>query len=121
MACYGDPDYWLGGLLLAFDAHQFAPPSRAGGLPVVLGSPDNDKQRQGTITDLQLNVPPAAAVALLAGRAYHNPLRPETAFRLDDQGRPVIQGQVPQSSPREWAKAARSAPVEAARVVQDPG
>ena len=56
VACYGDPDYWLGGLLLAFDA-----------LPVVLGSPDNDKQRQGTIADLQLNVPPAAAVRCWLG------------------------------------------------------
>ena len=30
----------------------------------------NGKNRQGRLTDLQVNVPPAAAVALLAGRAY---------------------------------------------------
>ena len=43
MTCYSDPDYWLAGLLLAFDAHQNAPPTRAGRLPVVLGSPNSDK------------------------------------------------------------------------------
>ena len=77
MACYGDSDYWLGGLLLAFDTHQHAPPSRAGG-------------------------------ALLAGRAYHRPTQPETAFKLGGQGRPVIQGQVPPSCLQKWARAARS-------------
>ena len=47
--------------------------------------------------------------ACWVARAYHNPTRPETAFKLDGQG-----------SLREWAKAARSAPLEAARVAQNP-
>ncbi|CAE7203864.1 Caltractin [Symbiodinium natans] len=73
----------------------------AGCLPVVLGSPDNDKKteqgaqdRQGKITDLQVNVPPAVAVALLAGRAYVRPTRPETVFKRNAQGVPEVQGQV---------------------------
>ena len=37
MLCYSDPDYWIGALLLAFEAHQNGPPGRAAGLPIVLG------------------------------------------------------------------------------------
>ena len=65
MMCYSDPDYWLGALLLAFESHQKGPLGRAAGLPVVLGFPETDNR----ITDLQVNVPPAAMVAFLAGRA----------------------------------------------------
>ena len=85
MVSYCDPDYWLAGLLLAYDAHKNAPPTRAAALPVVIGSPGSDKQskqaeRQGTLLDLQLNIPPAVAVAFLAGRAYQRPTCPGTVL-----------------------------------------
>ena len=53
MLCYSDPDYWMGALLLAFEAHQKGPPGRAAGLPIVLGFPETEKR----ITDLQVNGP----------------------------------------------------------------
>ena len=74
--------YWLGALLLAFESHQKGPLGRAAGLPVVLGFPETDNR----ITDLQVNVPPAAMVAFLAGRAYQLPTCPATKYVVDPQG-----------------------------------
>ena len=84
MLCYADPDYWLEALLLAFESHQKGPLKRAAGLPVVLGFPETDNR----ITGLQVNVPPAAMVAFLAGRAYQLPTCPSTKYVVDPQGLP---------------------------------
>ena len=72
----------MGALLLAFEAHQKGPPGRAAGLPTVLGFPETEKR----ITDLQVNVPSAAIVALLAGRAYRTPTCPHTAYERNQDG-----------------------------------
>ena len=108
MLCYSDPDYWLEALSLAF--HQKGPLKRAAGLPVVLGFPETDNR----ITDLQVNVPPAAMVAFLTGRAYV----------------PCSQicGGPPRTPPspwantalQAWAEAARHTDLETARLAQQP-
>ena len=116
MLCYSDPDYWMGALLLAFEAHQKGPPGRAAGLPIVLGFPETEKR----ITDLQVNVPPAAIVALLAGRAYRRPTCPRTVYERDPDGLPVIQGLVNESRLSEWVASARRTSLEAARKEQTP-
>ena len=116
MLCYSDPDCWIGALLLAFEAHQNGPPGRAAGLPIVLGFPKSEQR----ITDLQVNVPPAATVALLAGRAYQRPTCPETAYERDKKGFLMVQGQVQESSLREWAARSRNMNLEAARKRQVP-
>ena len=79
MMCYSDPDYWLGALLLAFEFHQKGPLERAAGLPIVVDFPKSDHR----IADLQVNVPPAAMVAFLAGRAYRLPTCPTTKYTVD--------------------------------------
>ena len=53
MLCYSDPDYWIGALLLAFEAHQNGPPGRAAGLPIVSGFPESEQR----VTDLQVRAP----------------------------------------------------------------
>ena len=63
-------------------------PGRTAGLPIVLGFPETERR----ITDLQVNVPPAAIVASLAGRAYRTPTCPHTVYEKDQDGLPVIQG-----------------------------
>ena len=110
MLCYSDPDYWMGALLLAFEAHQKGPPGRAAGLPIVLGFPESEQH----ITDLQVNVPPAAIVALLAGRAYQRPTCPHIRER-PGEGSPVIQGLVDESRLCAWVDCARRTSLEAAR------
>ena len=116
-ACYSDPDYWLGALLLAFESHQKGPLGRAAGLPVVLGFPETDNR----ITDLQVNVPPAAMVAFLAGRAYQLPTCPATKYVVDPQGLPQVHGQISQEALQAWAEAARRTNLETARLAQQPG
>ena len=116
MLCYSDPDYWMGALLLAFEAHQKGSPGRAAGLPIVLGFPETEKR----ITNLQVNVPPAAIVALLAGRAYRTPTCPHTVYERDQDGLPVIQGLVDESRLCAWVASARRASIEAARKEQTP-
>ena len=65
-------------------------------------------------------MPPAATVALLAGGAYQRPTCPETAYERDENGFPMVQGQVQESSLREWATRARNMNLEAARKKQVP-
>ena len=95
MLSYADPDYWLGALLLAFESHQKGPLERTAGLPpIVLGFPESDNQ----ITDLQINVPPAAMVAFFAGRAYRCPKCPTTKYVMDVHGLPQVTGQASQEA-----------------------
>ena len=82
----------------------------------MLGFPESEQR----ITDLQVNVPLAATVALLAGRAYQRPTCPETVYERDKNGLPMVQGQVQESSLREWATSARHANLETARKKQVP-
>ena len=83
MLSYADPDYWLAGLLQAFEAHNTCEQNRAASMPVVLISPAREQVRRrqrgakkGEFTDLQFNIPPAAAIALLAGMTPQAPLCP---------------------------------------------
>ena len=117
MLCYSDPDYWLGALLLAFESHQKGPLGRAAGLPVVLGFPETDNR----ITDLQVNVPPAAMVAFLAGRTHQLPTCPATKYVVDPQGLPQVHGQISQEALQAWAEAAKHTNLETARLAQQPG
>ena len=115
MLSYADPDYWLGALLLAFESHQKGPLERTAGLPIVLGFPESDNK----ITDLQINVPPAAMVAFLAGRAYRCPKCPTTKYVMDaHSGLPQVTGQASQEALQAWAAAAQHTDVEKARLAQ---
>ena len=112
MMCYSDPDYWLGALLLAFESHQKGPLE-----PIVVGFPESDHR----ITDLQVNVPPAAMVAFLAGRAYRMRTCPTTKYTVDpSSGLPQVSGQVSQEALQAWAAAAKHTDMEAARLAQQP-
>ena len=89
MMCYSD--YWLGALLLAFESHQKGPLERTAGLPIVVGFPESHR-----ITGLQVNVPPAAMVAFLAGRAYRLRTCPTTKYTVDPSSRlPQVSAGVP--------------------------
>ena len=115
MLSYADPDYWLGALLLAFESHQKGPLERTAGLPIVIGFPESDNK----ITDLQINVPPAAMVAFLAGRAYRCPKCPTTKYVMDaHSGLPQVTGQASQEAMQAWAAAAKHTDVEKARLAQ---
>ena len=115
MLSYADPDYWLGALLLAFESHQKGPLDRTAGLPIVIGFPESDNK----ITDLQINVPPAAMVAFLAGRAYRCPTCPTTKYVMDaHSGLPQVTGQASQEALQAWAAAAKHTDVETARLAQ---
>ena len=111
--CYCDPDYWLAGLLLGYNVHINAPPSRAAALPVLVGSPgchnhneSMEDTRRGPLLEIQLNVPPAAAVAFLAGRANLHPPCPGTRLRNQNDSREQpIHGQVTPSMLNAWAHA----------------
>ena len=110
-----NPDYWLGALLLAFESHQKGPLERTAGLPIVIGFPESDNK----ITDLQINVPPAAMVAFLAGRAYRCPKCPTTKYVMDaHSGLPQVTGQASQEALQAWAAAAKHTDVEKARLAQ---
>ena len=63
MLSYADPDYWLGALLSHSSPTKKVPWSVRQGCPVI-GFPESDNK----ITDLQINVPPAASwLAALIG------------------------------------------------------
>ena len=112
---YADPDYWLGALLLAFESHQKGPLERTAGLPIVIGFPESDNK----ITDLQINVPPAAMVAFLAGRAYRCPKCPTAQYVMDaHSGLPQVTGQASQEALQAWVAAAKHTDVETARLAQ---
>ena len=115
MMCYSDPDYWLGALVLAFESHQKGPLERTAGLPIVVGFRESDHK----ITDLQVNVPLAAMLAFLAGRAYRLPTCPATKYAVDpSSGLPQVSGQVSQEALQAWAEAAKHTDMEAARLAQ---
>ena len=80
---------------------------------IVLGFPETEKRT----TDLQVNVPPAATVALLAGRAYRRPTCPHTVYDRETW-RGV--GLVDESRLCEWVASARRTNLEAAREEQTP-
>ena len=107
MLSYADPDYWLGALLLAFESHQKGPLERTAGLPIVIGFPESDNK----ITDLQINVPPAAMVAFLAGRAYRCPTCPATRYVMDaHSGLPQVTGQASQEALQACGQACPAQP-----------
>ena len=100
--------HWLGALL-AFKSQRTA------GLPIVLGFLNLTTK----ITDLQINVPPAAMVAFLDGRAYRCPKCPAARYVMDaHSGLPQVTGQASQEALQAWAAAAKHTDVETARLAQ---
>ena len=77
--------------------------------------PESDNK----ITNLQINVPPAAMVAFLAGRAYRCPTCPPPKYVMDaHSGLPQVTDQASQEALQAWAAAAKHTDVETARLAQ---
>ena len=67
------------------------------------------------MTDIQINVPPAAAVAFLAGRADERPTCPDTVLLRNKHGQLAATVLV-DSSLRQWVHDAQNQNVETARA-----